>query len=137
MGMCQNINPPSTELGPFAKQDVNECLLRNGHGPCQDMCENRWGGYSCGCAGLPGTRLAADGHGCEDDGECAQEKNRGGCSHRCLSTLGRVFCLCPDGLRLGADWKTCEVVPLSTVERNASGHPRLGAAHWPVPVERV
>uniref|UniRef100_A0A182LZB6 Uncharacterized protein n=1 Tax=Anopheles culicifacies TaxID=139723 RepID=A0A182LZB6_9DIPT len=55
---------------------------------------------------MPGTRLAADGHSCEDDGECA--KANGGCSDRCLSTLGRVFCLCPDGLRLGADWKTCE-----------------------------
>nr|XP_040220896.2 fibrillin-2 isoform X3 [Anopheles coluzzii] len=86
--------------------DVNECLLRNGHGPCQDTCANRWGSYSCSCEGLPGTRLAADGHGCEDDGECARQN--GGCSHRCLSTLGRVFCLCPDGLRLGADWKTCE-----------------------------
>uniref|UniRef100_A0A182JP89 Uncharacterized protein n=1 Tax=Anopheles christyi TaxID=43041 RepID=A0A182JP89_9DIPT len=71
-----------------------------------DTCRNRWGSYSCSCEGLPGTRLTPDGHGCEDDGECAKEN--GGCSHRCLSTLGRVFCLCPDGLRLGADWKTCE-----------------------------
>ncbi|ETN59950.1 hypothetical protein AND_008443 [Anopheles darlingi] len=96
--------------------DINECLLRNGHGPCQDTCVNSWGGYSCSCDGLPGTRLASDGHGCEDDGECANEN--GGCSHRCLTTVGRLFCLCPDGLRLGPDWKTCEANGTNQQNRN-------------------
>lgn len=52
-----------------------------------------------------GTRLAADNHSCEDVDECAQ--NNAGCSHTCLNTLGRAFCLCPIGFMLGADWKTC------------------------------
>lgn len=86
--------------------DINECLLRNGHGPCQDTCINTWGGYNCSCDGLPRTRLTEDGHNCEDAGECAN--NNGGCSHKCLTTLGRVFCLCPEGYYLSADWKTCK-----------------------------
>lgn len=32
-----------------------------------------------------------------------------GCSHECLSARGGgAFCLCPSGMQLGADWKTCE-----------------------------
>ncbi|XP_062710515.1 uncharacterized protein LOC109404745 isoform X2 [Aedes albopictus] len=84
--------------------DINECLLRNGHGPCQDTCINRWASYSCTCEGLPGTRLSADGHSCEDAGECP----KAGCSHQCLSTMGRTYCLCPKGFSLGDDWKTCQ-----------------------------
>ncbi|XP_050095151.1 uncharacterized protein LOC126577518 isoform X2 [Anopheles aquasalis] len=85
--------------------DVNECLLRNGHGPCQDTCINTWSSYRCTCDGLPGTRLAPDGHSCEDIDECTV--NNGGCSHTCLNTLGRAFCVCPDGYMLDEDWKTC------------------------------
>ncbi|XP_055619958.1 uncharacterized protein LOC129764668 [Toxorhynchites rutilus septentrionalis] len=85
--------------------DVNECLLRNGHGPCQDTCINTWSGYRCSCAGLSGTRLAEDGHSCEDIDECTV--NNGGCSHTCLNTLGRAFCVCPEGYMLDDDWKTC------------------------------
>ncbi|XP_058065891.1 fibrillin-1 [Anopheles bellator] len=85
--------------------DVNECLLRNGHGPCQDTCINTWSSYRCTCDGLPGTRLAADGHACEDIDECTV--GNGGCSHTCLNTLGRAFCTCPDGYMLDDDWKTC------------------------------
>ncbi|XP_021699518.1 uncharacterized protein LOC5579245 [Aedes aegypti] len=84
--------------------DINECLLRNGHGPCQDTCINLWASYNCTCEGLPGTRLSADGHGCEDAGECP----KAGCSHQCLSTMGRTYCLCPKGFSLGDDWKTCQ-----------------------------
>ncbi|XP_021695533.1 uncharacterized protein LOC5579875 isoform X2 [Aedes aegypti] len=85
--------------------DVNECLLRNGHGPCQDTCINTWSGYRCSCSGLPGTRLSEDGHSCEDIDECTV--NNGGCSHTCLNTLGRAFCVCPEGYMLDDDWKTC------------------------------
>ncbi|XP_053687239.1 uncharacterized protein LOC128736776 [Sabethes cyaneus] len=84
--------------------DINECLLRNGHGPCQDTCINEWRGYNCSCEGLPGTRLSPDGHGCEDAGECPSA----GCSHQCLSTMGRTYCICPVGFVLGDDWKTCQ-----------------------------
>lgn len=86
--------------------DINECLLRNGHGPCQDVCINEFASYKCSCEGLPGTRLSSDLHNCEDAGECA--KNNGGCSHICLTNLGRMFCLCPEGFMLGDDWKTCK-----------------------------
>ncbi|XP_022918534.2 signal peptide, CUB and EGF-like domain-containing protein 3 [Onthophagus taurus] len=84
--------------------DINECLLRNNHGPCQDSCENTPGSYKCSCKNLNGTKLAEDKHSCEDIDECL---NNFGCSHDCINTLGRAYCLCPDGMVLGPDWKTC------------------------------
>ncbi|KAJ8894924.1 hypothetical protein PR048_000231 [Dryococelus australis] len=88
------------------RTDINECLLRNGHGPCQDTCTNLHGGYNCSCEGISGTRLSADNHTCEDVDECAAGTS--GCSHTCISTMGRTFCLCPPGYELGPDWKTCQ-----------------------------
>ncbi|XP_048262872.1 uncharacterized protein LOC100647880 isoform X4 [Bombus terrestris] len=88
--------------------DINECLLNNGHGPCQDTCRNTIGGYECSCDGLQDTILSADNHTCQDAGPCSV--NNAGCSHTCLSTMGRVFCLCPDGFILEDDWKTCQDV---------------------------
>ncbi|XP_017877093.1 uncharacterized protein LOC108623229 isoform X2 [Ceratina calcarata] len=88
--------------------DINECLLNNGHGPCQDTCRNTIGGYECSCEGLQDTVLSADNHTCQDASPCSV--NNAGCSHTCLSTMGRVFCLCPDGFILKDDWKTCQDV---------------------------
>ena len=34
--------------GSITCLDVNECLLNNGHGPCQDSCTNTHGGYEAG-----------------------------------------------------------------------------------------
>ena len=31
--------------GSITCLDINECLLNNGHGPCQDTCSNTHGGY--------------------------------------------------------------------------------------------
>lgn len=90
----------------FVHLDINECLLRNGHGPCQDTCHNSWSGYSCSCVNLPGTQLAADNHSCIDSGECFN--NNGGCSHTCLSSIGRIFCSCPSGYHILEDGKSCE-----------------------------
>lgn len=80
--------------------------MNNGHGPCQDTCRNTIGGYECSCEGLQDTLLSADNHTCQDAGPCSV--NNAGCSHTCLSTMGRVFCLCPDGFILEDDWKTCQ-----------------------------
>ncbi|XP_048506859.1 uncharacterized protein LOC105685815 isoform X2 [Athalia rosae] len=92
----------------YTCMDINECLLNNGHGPCQDTCYNLEGGYKCSCEGIPGTVLGANNHSCRDAGPCGT--NNAGCSHTCLSTMGRVFCLCPDGFMLEDDWKTCQDV---------------------------
>lgn len=67
-------------------QDVNECFLRGGHGPCQDVCDNTEGGYECSCGNLKGTKLAKNGHSCEEMDLCSI--NNGGCSHTCLDTIG-------------------------------------------------
>ncbi|XP_076249088.1 uncharacterized protein LOC143188625 isoform X2 [Calliopsis andreniformis] len=88
--------------------DINECLLNNGHGPCQDTCRNTLGGYECSCEGLQDSVLSPDNHTCQNAGPCSV--NNAGCSHTCLSTMGRVFCLCPDGFILEDDWKTCQDV---------------------------
>lgn len=85
--------------------DVDECEANDGRGPCQDSCENLEGGFRCGCDGVAGSRLAADNRTCEDVDECASDNN--GCSHTCLNTQGSAFCLCPDGMVLHSDWKTC------------------------------
>lgn len=84
---------------------MNECLLNNGHGPCQGTCHNLNGTYECTCTELPGYKLGADNHTCEDVDECAE--NNAGCSHTCLNTPGSVYCLCPDGYTLAEDWKKC------------------------------
>lgn len=84
--------------------DVNECLLRNGHGPCQDVCTNVKGSYVCSCT-LPGTRLSLNRHTCMDIDECSERTS--GCSHGCINVIGGAFCTCPDGMELGSDYKTC------------------------------
>ena len=40
--MCE-CNPGYS--GSITCLDINECLLNNGHGPCQDTCSNTHGGY--------------------------------------------------------------------------------------------
>lgn len=87
--------------------DVNECLLRNGHGPCQGSCTNTWGSYLCSCDSVPGTTLAHDSRSCRDIDECNDPTFNMHCSHSCINTIGTAFCLCPIGYTLGNDWKTC------------------------------
>ena len=79
--------------------------------------------------GLPGTILSADGKSCEEIDLC--KENNGGCSHDCHTSYGQVnnniliilktksklkikiiylfqsFCMCPTGMKLDIDWKTC------------------------------
>ncbi|CAH1989044.1 unnamed protein product [Acanthoscelides obtectus] len=70
-------------------EDINECHLRNGHGPCQDTCENLPGSYLCGCSNLNGTRLAKDQHTCADVNECTE--GTAGCSHSCINAKGNAY----------------------------------------------
>ncbi|VVC43611.1 EGF-like, conserved site,EGF-like calcium-binding domain,EGF-like calcium-binding, conserved [Cinara cedri] len=97
--------PPGFMVADTKCEDIDECLLRNGHGPCQGSCTNTWGGYKCSCYGLTGTKLSGDGHTCDDIDECGD--GTAGCSHQCINTVGSAFCVCPDGLQLDGDWKTC------------------------------
>jgi hypothetical protein len=67
--------------------DVNECLLNNGHGPCQDTCNNLDGAYICSCEGIPGTRLASDNHTCTEMKGC--KTDNGGCTHQCIDSYNQ------------------------------------------------
>ncbi|EEB16548.1 hypothetical protein Phum_PHUM426330 [Pediculus humanus corporis] len=86
-------------------KDVNECTLRNGHGPCQDHCTNTEGSYECSCENIPGTKLSSDNHTCVNLNEC--DVISAGCSHACILLSDVTYCTCPDGFELGDDWKTC------------------------------
>ena len=45
--------------------DVNECTEDSGTtGPCEQTCENRDGGYMCGCS-IPGYVISDDKHTCK------------------------------------------------------------------------
>ena len=87
--------------------DINECLLNNGHGPCQDSCSNTHGGYQCSCQNLAGTVLGEDNHTCQVRREILRHKtpptpppptqagggcstNNGGCSHQCIDSYNQV-----------------------------------------------
>ena len=66
--------PAGYELGEDSHLcvDTNECLSNNGHGPCQDFCVNTEGSYYCSCQTREGSRLASDGHSCEEQDMCAE-----------------------------------------------------------------
>lgn len=49
--------------------------------------------------------LADDGLTCKELDLCLD--GNGGCSHGCYTSYGQSFCMCPAGLRLDNDWKTC------------------------------
>ncbi|XP_023315293.1 uncharacterized protein LOC106648523 [Trichogramma pretiosum] len=94
-------------------RDIDECSEdgAEGRGPCEDTCRNTEGGFECGCDGRPGTRLGPDNRTCQRNEpleSCGPDN--AGCSHTCLASMGRVFCLCPDGFVLQDDWKTCQDV---------------------------
>ncbi|XP_011298648.1 uncharacterized protein [Fopius arisanus] len=113
----------------FTCIDVDECSENNGRGACQDRCRNTEGGYICSCEGLPGGVLSADNHTCQTAGHCSD--NNAGCSHTCLSTAGRIFCLCPDGFVLQDDWKTCQDIDECAVAELQTEVCRYGCINTP------
>ena len=73
-------------------EDVNECILNNGHGPCQDTCVNLKGSYACSCEGLPGTILSnVDKHSCINMNGCVNS-NGGNRSLTSNPQLKKLFC---------------------------------------------
>ncbi|XP_011504764.1 PREDICTED: uncharacterized protein LOC105367693 [Ceratosolen solmsi marchali] len=114
--------------------DINECHGNEGRGPCQDTCRNYPGGFACSCEGRPDAVLAADNRTCQeveqpDTGPCNYEN--AGCSHTCLASMGRVFCLCPDGFMLEDDWKTCQDVDECAVPDLQTEVCRYGCVNTP------
>ncbi|KAK7930564.1 hypothetical protein WMY93_006959 [Mugilogobius chulae] len=107
--------------GALCDEDVNECGLERR--PCSQRCMNTHGSYRCYCE--PGYTLAADGYTCysesspnrratfvrarTDDREpaCSSLRCQFGCQ---MKRGGVVRCLCPPGLHLAADNRTCEDV---------------------------
>jgi len=94
-------------LGP----DGVTCVVDSCYGGnnCQQICTNVVGGdvdYTCSCQA--GYRLGDDGFSCNDIDECAI--NNGGCEFTCNNTIGSYECLCPEGLGLRDDKKTCGII---------------------------
>lgn len=129
--------------------DIDECEENAGRGPCADTCHNLAGSYACSCR--PGSSLAPDNHTCtlQESGEGnACSHGNAGCSHMCLASMGRVFCLCPDGFMLEDDWKTCQgeiVTLLFRITHCCSNHGKslwfgwlwFGGAWWCVPLYKI
>ncbi|KAJ8672863.1 hypothetical protein QAD02_004123 [Eretmocerus hayati] len=123
--------------------DIDECGVNGGRGPCEDVCANLAGGYECSCTGT-GRSLNSDRHTCRnsptteksqaeaeitESGPCSY--GNAGCSHTCLASMGRVFCLCPEGFVLQDDWKTCQDVDECAVPELQSEPCRFGCINTP------
>ncbi|KAM7291179.1 fibrillin-3 [Ixodes scapularis] len=96
------------EVDPADKKkcrDVRGCSYNNGKGPCQEQCTPLPGKkQKCSCSS-PGLKLAENGASCVDIDECSD--GNFGCSHVCENVHGSAYCLCPSGLNLADDNKTC------------------------------
>ncbi|XP_061888442.1 nephronectin isoform X2 [Entelurus aequoreus] len=90
--------------GPRCDQDANECGLSAR--PCSQRCMNTHGSYRCFCE--PGHALGVDGHDCTGHVTCASLRCQFGCHMD--GRRGMVHCLCPPGLHLAPDNRTCEDV---------------------------
>ncbi|XP_071441323.1 uncharacterized protein [Hetaerina americana] len=92
--------------------DVNECAGNTGSQLCDQVCINTPGSYQCGChkgyalqSGKGGGKGPAS--TCEDIDECSL----GSCSHSCSNYRGGFLCLCPHGMELHLDGRTCIPLP--------------------------
>ncbi|MBN3297137.1 NPNT protein, partial [Amia calva] len=81
--------------------DINECgfLPR----PCSHTCMNTHGSYRCYCDSA--YLLNADGKSCYKASMCLDTRCQFGCQ---VLEEGREWCLCPPGLSLAPDNRTCE-----------------------------
>ena len=76
---------------------MNECLASPS--PCQMICENTDGWYSCACA--HGYALNRDNSTCRDVDECATGKHI--CQQKCINTNGSYECACNPGYKQQGD----------------------------------
>ncbi|XP_022111716.1 fibulin-1-like, partial [Acanthaster planci] len=83
-------------------RDVNECLANDGRGPCQHICYNSPGSFSCYCHS--GFNLA------QDKSSCLRNQDQCNCgTHgRCVRNYNtRPMCICYDGYRRSSDGLRC------------------------------
>ncbi|XP_037034819.1 fibrillin-1 isoform X2 [Bradysia coprophila] len=90
-------------------QDVDECERDDEGDLCGDMdCINTVGSYKCQCPEGEELITVESGSICREIDLCDSETN-GGCSHGCKTEQSEVQCYCPDGMKLHADGKHCEI----------------------------
>ncbi|KAK3740581.1 hypothetical protein RRG08_003358 [Elysia crispata] len=139
-GVCEDglcLCPVGLE-GDRCQSDVDECQTGS-HG-CQGYCRNTFGSYRCLCGaglelGVDGRSCAPRSDSCSvkcrnggscqnhrcacppgfygiacqlDVNECLNRDN--GCSHKCENIRGGYRCICPTGLALLPDGKTCRKI---------------------------
>ncbi|XP_052274481.1 uncharacterized protein LOC127874294 isoform X2 [Dreissena polymorpha] len=81
--------------------DINEC---NSSNPCDHMCLNTEGSYSCDCE--HGFRVDANNkHKCIDINECNEATHN--CTHICKNTIGSFLCQCQPGFIFNESNGTC------------------------------
>ncbi|XP_078488839.1 uncharacterized protein LOC100178017 [Ciona intestinalis] len=122
---CQNISPGSVECSCRSGYELtygsncvdnNECSSEN---PCQDVCTNTDGSFSCSCSKL-GFLLSPDGRNCTD---MSCKKSNGGCEHTCLPAgNAHYFCGCHHGYVLAPDAHNCTDINECTTNDAALVH---------------
>ncbi|XP_050962210.1 nephronectin [Labeo rohita] len=87
--------------GKDCNKDVNECGLPIR--PCSHRCMNTMGSYRCFCN--HGYMLDTDGKSCVKKLNCTSLRCQFGCQ---IERDGEIGCLCPPGLYLALDNRTCK-----------------------------
>ncbi|ROL42594.1 Nephronectin [Anabarilius grahami] len=87
--------------GKYCNEDINECGLPIR--PCFHRCMNTMGSYHCFCN--HGYMLDTDGKSCIKELDCTSLRCQFGCQ---IERGGEVSCLCPPGLHLASDNRTCK-----------------------------
>lgn len=103
MHWYNNLNYETLEVYSYSRtsnsnfSDINECALMTN--PCQMICNNTEGGYSCSCG--PGFTLNRDNSTCRDIDECIAGSHV--CQQRCINTNGSYECGCNPGYKKVGD----------------------------------